>query len=107
MSAIMAAHMLTGFYRSGDFTDEEVLIPLHQGSTIRINLYQAAPQRLITANCAKVISANNDCTNGVVHVIDRVMPIPKSTIADLINSDPQFSILKDCKKHKNFIIIYR
>ncbi len=63
-----------------------------EGATLRINTYSTQPPAA-TVNCARMISVNHHSTRGVVHSIDKVLqPVTKS-LAELITSDPQFSIL--------------
>ncbi len=63
-----------------------------EGATLRINTYSTVPPAA-TVNCARMVSVNQHSNHGVVHSIDKVLqPVTKS-LAELITSDPQFSIL--------------
>ena len=42
---------------------------------------------------AKVIATDVDASNGVIHVLDNVLTLPKTTIAGVVGSDPKFSTL--------------
>lgn len=44
-------------------------------------------------NCARIIYANQVATNGVVHVIDRVISAVGSTIQDVIEVDDDLTTL--------------
>lgn len=67
-----------------------------EGATLRINTYSTVPPAA-TVNCARMVSVNQHSTRGVVHSIDKVLqPVTKS-LAELITSDPQFSILYQCE----------
>lgn len=47
----------------------------YEGSSIRINFYPTKTgERLVTANCVPVRKQNIYAENGIVHVIDGVMP---------------------------------
>lgn len=92
-------HLVPGLLKTGDFEDEQVLQTMSPtNKTIRINVYNN-PKRVVTANCAPIISANNYATNGIVHIIDRVMTSPTKTMADIIENDQRFTILKNRKNY--------
>lgn len=38
---------------------------------------------------ATIITANIAATNGMIHIIDRVLGIPYTTVLDKLKSDPQ------------------
>lgn len=44
-------------------------------------------------NCARIIHGNQVATNGVVHVIDRVITAVGNTIQDVIEVDDELSTL--------------
>ncbi|KAM3874725.1 periostin, osteoblast specific factor b [Diretmus argenteus] len=48
---------------------------------------------VVTVNCARIIHGNQVATNGVVHVIDRVVSAVGSTIQDVIEVDDDLSTL--------------
>ena len=97
MKEVIAMHLIPGLLRTGDFDDEQIIQTMSPNNkTIRINIYNN-PKRVVTANCAPIISANNYATNGIVHILDRVMPSPIKTLADIIEDDQRFTILKTCK----------
>lgn len=47
----------------------------------------------MTVNCARIIHGNQVATNGVVHVIDRVISAVGNTIQDFIEVDDDLSTL--------------
>lgn len=47
--------------------------------------------QVVTVNCARIIHGNQVATNGVVHVIDRVISVVSNTIGDFLEMDPDFS----------------
>ena len=74
----------------------QVLPSLMEGATLRINTYSTVPPAA-TVNCARMVSVNQHSTFGVVHSIDKVLqPVTKS-LAELLVSDPRFSILYQCE----------
>lgn len=60
-------------------------------------MYPAPGERLVTANCARLTSINNYATNGVVHVVDRMIRPVTKTLAELLAQDNQFTVLIACK----------
>ncbi|XP_060929425.1 periostin-like isoform X2 [Limanda limanda] len=50
---------------------------------------------IVTVNCARLIYANQVATNGVVHVIDRVISAVGNTIQDVIEVDDELTTLSD------------
>lgn len=49
--------------------------------------------QVVTVNCARIIHGNQVATNGVVHVIDRVITAVGSTIRDYIEVDDDLTTL--------------
>ncbi|XP_050737011.1 periostin-like isoform X2 [Eriocheir sinensis] len=89
---MVMAHATEGVLYASDLRDEQVLPSMMEGATLRINTYSTQPPAA-TVNCARMVSVNQHSTHGVVHSIDKVLqPVTKS-LAELITSDPQFSIL--------------
>jgi len=82
------AHMTEGFVATSDMEDE-TMMPTEAGEKkeIRMNIYNTYPQRVIMANCAKIISRNNFATNGIVHMVDKVIVPAKHTVGEIITED--------------------
>ncbi|XP_063232448.1 transforming growth factor-beta-induced protein ig-h3-like [Bacillus rossius redtenbacheri] len=100
MKEVLLSHMTPGFIDLMDLVDEEVLYSDNSNSTIRINMY---PNRVVTANCARVTSPNNYASTGLVHVTDRVLRPATKTIAELITEDPQFASLASMVKKADLL----
>lgn len=49
--------------------------------------------QVVTVNCARIIYGNQVATNGVVHVIDRVVSAVGHTIQDVIEIDDDLTTL--------------
>lgn len=49
--------------------------------------------QVVTVNCARIIHGNQVATNGVVHVIDRVISAVGNTIRDVLDIDDDLSSL--------------
>ena len=58
-------------------------------NTIQIVRYA----QVVTVNCARLIYANQVATNGVVHVIDRVIKAVGSTIQDYLEVEEDLTTL--------------
>ena len=48
----------------------------------------------MTANCIKVTSPNLQATNGVIHVVEKIINPVSDTLLDQITSHPDLSFLK-------------
>lgn len=48
---------------------------------------------MVTVNCARIIQGNQVATNGVVHVIDRVISTVGNTIQNVIEVEDDLSTL--------------
>lgn len=45
----------------------------------------------MTVNCARIIHGNQVATNGVVHVVDRVITVAANTIREVLDSRDELS----------------
>lgn len=45
----------------------------------------------MTVNCARIIHANQVATNGVVHVVDRVITVAANTIKEVLETRNELS----------------
>jgi uncharacterized surface protein with fasciclin (FAS1) repeats len=43
------------------------------GTKMRMTVYNTYPEKVVMANCARVTSLDHYATNGIVHVVDRVI----------------------------------
>jgi uncharacterized surface protein with fasciclin (FAS1) repeats len=89
---LLASHVVEGWSRVRDWTDEEKLTTLSDGATIRVNKFAGGLQ---TANCVPIVGPELRSSNGVVHVLDKVMPPVKQTIWGIVGQDPRFSVFAD------------
>lgn len=91
----VAGHLVEGYITSEDFESNQILTSANGKTGIRLNIYSGLGQKpLVLPNCAKITSINNYATNGVVHLIDRMLPIPTKTVLEIIASNSQLTILK-------------
>ena len=92
ISEILPRSIVNNIYRTGDLKNDMILNTIDNKSTIRINVYGYS-QPIVTANCAQMVKPNIYAMNAVIHMVDRAMPVVKSTIYDVVLSDPKYSIL--------------
>ena len=55
------------------------------------------------ANCARVTSRDHYATNGIVHVVDRVILPATQTIAEIVQNDIQLRSLKNALEKANML----
>lgn len=55
--------------------------------------------QIVTVNCARIIHGNQVATNGVVHVIDRVISAVGSTIKEVLDVNDDLSSFSVCKAY--------
>eukprot|EP00092_Neocalanus_flemingeri_P009443 GFUD01010161.1.p1 GENE.GFUD01010161.1~~GFUD01010161.1.p1 ORF type:complete len:868 (+),score=289.70 GFUD01010161.1:35-2638(+) len=88
---IILAHMTKGFVSATDMEDEGLMeTEASENGKIRINVYNTYPKKVIMANCAKITSRNNFATNGIVHMVDKVIVPAKHTVGQIISQDLGF-----------------
>ncbi|XP_064209249.1 periostin [Anguilla rostrata] len=54
---------------------------------------RCCPLQVVTVNCARIVHGNQVSTNGVVHVLDRVITAVGNTIKDVLEVDDDLSTL--------------
>ncbi|XP_063807923.1 periostin isoform X2 [Pseudophryne corroboree] len=84
-------HMLNKRMLTKDLKNGLTLTSMFNDQPLLINHYTNG---IVTVNCARVIHGNQIATNGVVHVIDRVVTAAGSTIEDFIDSEDELSSLR-------------
>jgi len=99
LSTVLLYHVNQGIVKSSDLQDGQILTPL-TASNVLVDVstsskwwwYHDPQESIITLNTnSKVIDANIEASNGIIHVIDRVL-LPPNNIVDIIESE--FSILQ-------------
>lgn len=65
--------------------------------------------QVVTVNCARIIHGNQVATNGVVHVIDRVISAVGNTIQDVLDIEEDLSSLNvsDCLSQSTEMSLYK
>lgn len=103
----LLGHMLEGKISTDDFVDEKVVFSENRDSVIRMNTWNVGNEQVKTVNCARLTSINHRCSNGMVHMIDRMFKPVSKSIADVIGSDPELSLLNTRKNFKAIISLNR
>ncbi|KAM3615358.1 uncharacterized protein V6R79_000909 [Siganus canaliculatus] len=85
-------HMANKRFLTKDLRNGMTVTSMYHDLGLHINHY---PNGVVTVNCARIIYGNQVATNGVVHVIDRVISAVGSTIQDVIEVDDDLTTLSD------------
>nr|XP_033806257.1 periostin isoform X2 [Geotrypetes seraphini]XP_033806258.1 periostin isoform X2 [Geotrypetes seraphini] len=83
-------HMVNKRMMTKDLKNGMAVNSMYNDLNLLINHY---PNGIVTVNCARIIHGNQIATNGVVHVIDRVITGVGNTIQDVIESEDELSSL--------------
>ncbi|RXN06859.1 periostin isoform X1 [Labeo rohita] len=83
-------HMVNKRLLTKDLKNDMTLESMYNKQGLYINHYSNG---VVTVNCARIIHGNQVATNGVVHVIDRVISVVKKTIKDVIETDDDLASL--------------
>ncbi|KAM5181782.1 periostin isoform 2-T2 [Mantella aurantiaca] len=84
-------HMLDKRMLTKDLKNGMTVISMFNKQPLLINHYTNG---IVTVNCARIIHGNQIATNGVVHVIDRVVTAVGNTIEDFIDAEDDLSSLR-------------
>lgn len=101
LASILSYHVLSGVAaKSSDLSNGQELTTV-QGEKLTVNLDNGAAIKDATTMMAKVTTANVLATNGIVHIIDKVL-LPQAaldalnnTLVDVVVATESLSILKD------------
>jgi len=97
LADVLKYHVVSGSVYSSQLSDNLqatslLMLPDGKAADIRINIYNDG--KLITADGSPVVLPNQNATNGVIHVVDRVMfPIPTTSIPGEVTMRNEFSTL--------------
>ncbi|KAK1800393.1 hypothetical protein P4O66_005630, partial [Electrophorus voltai] len=94
-------HMVSKRFLTKDLKNDMTLESMHSKLGLYINHYSNG---IITVNCARIIHGNQVATNGVVHVIDRVIAPVKNTIRDVIGTNEELSSLNRAVKKDSSLL---
>ncbi|KAM9853141.1 periostin, osteoblast specific factor b [Aulostomus maculatus] len=85
-------HMVNKRLLTKDLKNGMTVTSMYNDLGLHINHYSNG---VVTVNCARIIHGNQVATNGVVHVIDRVISAAGNTIQDVIDVDDDLTTLSD------------
>ncbi|XP_041440425.1 periostin isoform X7 [Xenopus laevis] len=85
-------HMINKRMLTKDLKNGLSVTSMFNNQELVINHY---PNGVVTVNCARIIHGNQIATNGVVHVIDRVVTAVGNTIEDFIDSEDELSSFRE------------
>jgi len=105
---ILTYHVASGDVQSKDLTDME-MIPTVEGKSVTARVLKSG----ILINSARVITPDNEATNGVVHIIDAVLmpppkpppPPPDKTIVQLAAATKDLSTLVTALKAAGLVAL--
>lgn len=61
---------------------------------VHVTLHGSFPVQIVTVNCARLLKADHHATNGVVHVIDKVIATTTNTIQQIIETEDSLETLR-------------
>ena len=102
---IVSNHILTGNFNSSDFKTGFVSTSAEStfARGLKLNMYVNTSNGVLLNNTSKVVQADRVLTNGVVHTVDKVIPVP--TVADFISYVPNLSGFKAALDHTNTVVV--
>ncbi|CAG2230029.1 BIGH3 [Mytilus edulis] len=102
LADVLKFHVLSGKVYSSQLSNELTAPSLNPLAKVRINIYQGG--KVITATGSPVVLPDQNATNGVIHVIDRVMfPLPLMPVTGLVGMDPKLSTLLTAVKAADLV----
>ncbi|KFO19200.1 transforming growth factor-beta-induced protein ig-h3 isoform X2 [Fukomys damarensis] len=84
-------HMVDRRVLTDELKHGMALTSMYQNSNIQIHHY---PNGIVTVNCARLLKADHHATNGVVHLIDKVISTITNNIQQIIEIEDTFETLR-------------
>ncbi|KFO88477.1 Transforming growth factor-beta-induced protein ig-h3, partial [Buceros rhinoceros silvestris] len=84
-------HMVNKRVLTDDLKHGTTLNSMYQDLPVQIHHY---PNGIVTVNCARVLKADHHATNGVVHVIDKVIATTTNSIQQIIETEESLETLR-------------
>uniref|UniRef100_A0A7N9AMQ5 Periostin n=1 Tax=Mastacembelus armatus TaxID=205130 RepID=A0A7N9AMQ5_9TELE len=93
-------HMVNKRLLTKDLRNGMTVTSMYNDLGLLINHY---PNGVVTVNCARIIYGNQVATNGVVHVIDRVISAVGRTMQDFIETEDDLTTLSDVMQNTGLL----
>lgn len=95
---ILTYHLVKPGVRQNALANNRVLDTGLKNNNVRMNFYQSIPffnalPPRATVQCASVLRWDQEACNGNVHIVDRVLVPPESTITEWLAANRSFSIM--------------
>lgn len=84
-------HMVDHRLTSDDLKHGSSFTSMYQDFDVHIHHY---PNGIVTVNCARLIKTDQHATNGIVHVVDRVITAISNTVHSFIDTDDDLETLR-------------
>jgi len=88
----LLSHFTSGYVSVQQMQDEGLLAT--EGSTggqIRTTVYRTHPEKVVMANCARITAKDILATNGVVHVVDKMIQPATNSLGQILTDDFGFA----------------
>eukprot|EP00057_Strongylocentrotus_purpuratus_P030317 XP_781306.3 PREDICTED: transforming growth factor-beta-induced protein ig-h3 [Strongylocentrotus purpuratus] len=97
LKQLVKAWIIPGMIRSTDISNNQKVQSLN-GAKLRFNVYEEV-KKIVTVNGARIIDANRMASNGLVHVVGKVIyPLPVGNVIETLGDNRAFSIIFDLLK---------
>ncbi|XP_023265890.1 periostin-like isoform X1 [Seriola lalandi dorsalis] len=93
-------HMANKRFLTKDLRNGMTVTSMYNDLGLHINHYSNG---VVTVNCARIIYGNQVASNGVVHVIDRVISAVGNTIQDTVEVDDDLTTLSDLAQNSGLL----
>ncbi|KAM4621411.1 transforming growth factor-beta-induced protein ig-h3 [Polymixia lowei] len=84
-------HMVNRRLTSEDLRHGSSFVSMYQDFDVHIHHY---PSGIVTVNCARLIKTDQHATNGIVHVVDRVITAISNNVHTFIDTDDDLETLR-------------
>eukprot|EP00795_Rhopilema_esculentum_P002546 gene2546-742_t len=101
LSKFLLLHVIKGKVPSSALKDNHFVSSM-ESSKLRVNLFMH--RRVVTFNGARVVIGNKGASNGIIHVIDSILQVPKTTGEKLLAGIRKVSLFRKALVMNNVTI---